>query len=340
MQMLSATVTVYGSNILGVHQERPRLDASPPGGGRCPPLDQGDTQFLDPRVGQGDAGERRALRFFQAYLMEIERGAIGAIPYAAVGSGPAVIVSAGLWPTTGVDGNGFVRGSLAPVRRLASQRRLIVMNRKAGLPTGLTMRELAAEYADAIRTHLNPPVDLVGNSTGGSIAQQLAADHPDTVRRLVLLSTACRLGPLARDLQGRVATRLRAGQTRRAVSLAATGLAPPGLRTLARAAGWATAHHVLTSDSAAADLAATLEAEDRFDLATCEHTIQAKTLIIGGGRDRFYSTPLFEETAALIPNSILRVFLRRGHISVASDPRAQATIAGFLTWHEPELPKG
>jgi len=35
-------------------------------------------------------------------------------------------------------------------------------------------------------------VDVVGMSTGGSIAQQLAADHPATVRRLGLISTAGR----------------------------------------------------------------------------------------------------------------------------------------------------
>jgi pimeloyl-ACP methyl ester carboxylesterase len=263
--------------------------------------------------------------------VEIERGELGAIPYAAGGSGRPVLVSAGLWPTTGVDGDRFVRGVLAPVRRLAAQRRLIVVNRRAGLPAGLTMGDLAAEYADSIRNHLDGPVDLVGTSTGGSIAQQLAADHPDAIRRLVLLSTACRLGPYGRQLQALVAVELRAGHLRRAVGAGAADLAPPGLRTLARAVGWAAARRVVTSASAAADLAATIEAEDGFDLAKCERPIQAKTLIIGGGRDRYYSAGLFQETAALIPGSVLRVFPRRGHIGVTTDPRAQAMIAGFLT---------
>lgn len=263
-------------------------------------------------------------------VVEIERGEIGAIPYAAVGSGWPVVVSAGLWPTTGVAGDRFVSGALAPVRRLAGQRRLIVVNRRAGLPANLTISDLAAEYADSIRTGLDGPVDLVGTSTGGSIAQQVAADHPDVIRRLVLLSTACRLGPYGRELQKLVAEELRAGQVRRAVAAGAADLAPPGLRTLARGLGWAAARRMISSASVAADLAGTLEAEDGFDLAKCERPIQAKTLIIGGGRDRFYGTDLFEETAALIPGSILRVFPRRGHVSVTSDGRAQAMISGFL----------
>jgi pimeloyl-ACP methyl ester carboxylesterase len=192
------------------------------------------------------------------------------------------------------------------------------------------MSDLASEYAVAIAAHLDPPVDVLGTSTGGSIAQQLAADHPEAVRRLVLLSTACRLGPLGRELQGTVAAELRAGQTRRAIGVAAAEIAPAGLRALARGLGWAAARRVIPTATAAADLAATIEAEDGFDLAACERVIEARTLVICGGRDRFYSVDLFRETAALIPHSQLRVFPRRGHISVASDRGAQATIAAFL----------
>jgi len=264
-------------------------------------------------------------------LVNVERGVIGALPYAAVGSGPALVLCSGLWPVTGVAGDGFVRGALAPVRRLAALRRLVVLNRRADLPAGMTMGDLAAEYAEAITAHLGAPVDVVGMSTGGSIAQQLAADHPDAVRRLVLLSTACRLGPVGRDVQARVAAELRSGRTRRAVSIAAADLAPAGLRTIASGLGWVAARRVLPTGQAAADLAATIEAEDGFDLAACERPIQARTLIIGGGRDRYYDTELFRETAALIPHSQLQVLPRRGHVSVTNDGRAQAMMAGFLT---------
>jgi pimeloyl-ACP methyl ester carboxylesterase len=116
-----------------------------------------------------------------------------------------------------------------------------------------------------------------------------------------------------------MATGLRAGQTRRAVGVAAAGLAPPGSRILARGLGWVAGRRVIPTALAAADLAATIEAEDAFDLAACEHPIQARTLIIAGGRDRFYSADLFRETAALIPNSQLRVFPRRGHVGVIND---------------------
>jgi pimeloyl-ACP methyl ester carboxylesterase len=263
--------------------------------------------------------------------MKIVRGMLARIPFAAVGSGPPVVVAAGLAPTTGVDSDQLVRGAIAPITSLATQRHLIVLTRRAGLATGLTMADLAAEYAEALRANLDLPVDVVGTSTGGSIVQQVAADHPDVVGRLVLLSTACRLGPLGRELQSRAARMLRVGRTRQAIALAAGALPPPGLRTLARGIGWTMAHRLLHDPADVADLAATLEAEDDFDLAACQSPIAAKTLIVAGGRDRFYSTDLFRETAALIPDSDLRLFAHRGHVSVLTDPRARATILGFLT---------
>lgn len=261
--------------------------------------------------------------------MKIERGVAAAFPFAATGEGRPVVILAGLWPTTGVDSDTLVRGALTPLRRLSS-RRFVVFNRRAQLGSDITLAELAAEQARAIQSMFDLPVDVVGNSTGGSIAQLLAADHPEIVRRLVLVSTACRLTEAGRELDARVAVQLRAGRHRTGLGLAATSLAPPGLRTLGRGVAWAAARRMVPDATAAADLAATLEAENAFDLANCGRPIRATTLIIAGGKDRFYNPELLTDTAALIPNSQLQVFPRRGHITVTSDRRAQAMIAGFL----------
>jgi pimeloyl-ACP methyl ester carboxylesterase len=110
------------------------------------------------------------------------------------------------------------------------------------------------------------------------------------------------------------------------------------LRTVTRGLAWAAGQRLVPSSLAAADLAATLEAEDGFDLAACEQPIRAKTLIVAGGRDRFHSPELFAETAALIPNSDLLLLGRRGHLSVINDRRAQATISGFLAWPDADSP--
>jgi pimeloyl-ACP methyl ester carboxylesterase len=260
----------------------------------------------------------------------IERGVAGVVPYAALGSGRPVVICTGLWHTTGVQSHSLVRGAIGPMRELRPGHRFIVLNRRAGLPTGVSIGDIAAEYAHAIREHLGERVDVMGNSTGGSIAQQLAADHPETVRRLVLISTACRLGPAGLASQARIAAALREGRERDAFAEMAEDLAPRGLRTVARGVGRVVARRAIPDSQTQADLAATLEAEDTFDLAKCANPIQAPTLIVAGGRDRFYSRELFEETASLIPNSRLELVPRRGHVTVATDRNVRATVAGFL----------
>lgn len=262
--------------------------------------------------------------------MKLERGTMGSIPWAARGSGRPVVVLAGVSPGTGVDSTFLVRTTLAPVQPLGGARRLYALNRWRGLPAGLTMADLAAEHAAAFAGHFGEPVDVVGISTGGSIAQQLAAQHPEAVRRLVLISTACRLEPLARAEQAALAQRLRAGEVRRAGALLATDVFPTWAQVPGRAVGWAVAPWMLGGRTARADLAATLEAEDDFDLARCTGAITAPTLVVGGAKDRFYSNDVLAETAALIPGAELLLVPGRGHVSVVSDRSVRARIAAFL----------
>ena len=256
---------------------------------------------------------------------------MGTLPWAAVGTGAPVLLLPGLTPVTGVAGDRTVRTMLAPVEDLSLDRRVFVVNRRPGLPSDLTMSELAAEYADALRSSFPEPVDVVGLSTGGSIAQQLAAGHPDVVRRLVLLSTACRLGTVGREVQTAVADRLRSGDRRGAAATAAAALLPSAGR-VAAGVGWLFGPSIFRTPDACADLVATIDAEDGFDLAGCPRPIEATTLIIGGARDRFYSPELFQETHALIPNSQLALLPTRGHTGVARDRRALAQLAGFLNF--------
>jgi pimeloyl-ACP methyl ester carboxylesterase len=264
-------------------------------------------------------------------MMDAERGTMGPLPFAAVGADVSVVVLAGLAPITGVDGDGMLRATLGPLSGLAKTRRLVLFNRRPGLPRGITMAGLADEHAEAIRDGLQPPIDVVGTSTGGSIAQQLAADHPDLVRRLVLVSSACRLGPTGRTFQRRVAARIRAGAPRQALAVFAAGLVPPHRGQLAAGlAAYALGPRRLNANPGDLDdMATTIEAEDEFDLVACP-AIRARTLILAGREDRFYSPALFEETAALVASSRLRLFDRRGHVTLMTDPRFRQEIAAFL----------
>lgn len=279
--------------------------------------------IVDQERGSGWLGENGQVK--------LDRGLMGKLPFAAVGNGPPAVVLAGLSPTTGVEGDWFVRGSLASFRALAVNHRVYLLNRRAQLSRGITMAELAAEHADGLAAKFGEPVDVIGISTGGSIAQQLAADHPEVLRRLVLISTARRLDPGTRHEQAQVARLVRAGANRAACRLMVATLVPPWRgRTVAGAVAWLLGPQVIRDPQAWCDMATTIEAEDSFDLATCAESIESPTMIIGGARDRFYSSTSFEETARMISNARLQVVPRRGHITVMNDRTAMAALAAFL----------
>jgi pimeloyl-ACP methyl ester carboxylesterase len=256
--------------------------------------------------------------------MEIERGTIGKLPYAAIGTGDPLLVIAGLMPYTGPGPDRMARAAIGWITEVADRRRLVLVNRRPGYPRGTTLAAIAAEHAEAIR-ELGGKVDVMGTSTGGSIAQQLAADHPDVVGRLFLLSTACRLGPEGKSLQRRVAARVRAGARRQATAVMVGEFAPTPVAVVASLIG----PLILREDETWDDLATTIEAEDDFDLARLG-TITAPTLVVGGADDIFYSPALFEETAGLIPGSELVLLEGKGHIDALSDPRARAAIRRLL----------
>ena len=263
--------------------------------------------------------------------MKMERGVVGGLPFLAMGSGPPMLFIGGVAFEAGVEAAGTERMTASLLEPFAKRRRVLFVNRRRGLPRGMSMAELAAEHADAIRSLGVGPVDVAGLSTGGSIAQQLAADHPDVVDRLMLLCSACQLGPKGRVLQRRVAARIRRGARRQAIAVMIAGLVPPKRgQVLAAALGWLAGPRVLAGGDDLADMATTIEAEDAFDLAACASPIRAPTLILAGSEDRFYSPELFAETARSIPGSRLRVLEGRGHVTASRHPDWSREIEDFL----------
>jgi pimeloyl-ACP methyl ester carboxylesterase len=185
------------------------------------------------------------------------------------------------------------------------------VRRKPNLPEGYTMKDMADDYAGMIKDELGGPVDVMGLSTGGTIAQQFAADHPDLVRRLVLASTGYRLNKNGRALQRKLAELVKEGKYRTGAALMADALATGLMHFFLKRILWLMGRSMFSPGGKITDGLVEIEAEDRFDFKDRLVEIKAPTLVIGGDRDFFYHP--ISDTAAGIPGAELVLYAGVGH---------------------------
>jgi pimeloyl-ACP methyl ester carboxylesterase len=273
--------------------------------------------------------------------MDVEQGHTpGGLPYLRFGTGSRRIVGiAPLTPANTPTGGLGVAASIDRFRFLGRDHTVDVVNRRPGLHPGATIGHMAADYAAMIETELTPPVDVVGVSTGGTVALQLAADRPDLLRRLVIYSSAHRLGDAAKPLMLRIAERARERRWGTAAGEVAAFLWLPKdrlgrvvtrpIRWLASAIGWIALRHLDPSD-----LVITIEAEDAFDIGPRLGEIRVPTMVVAGGRDPAYPPALVRATAAGIPGARLLLYPDKGHA-----PAGRAVTEAILAFlNEAALP--
>ena len=245
----------------------------------------------------------------------------GGLPYNRLGKGPRRLVAfQGLLPENRPLSGLMGRMLLGLFKFLGEHYTVYVVNRRPGLPQGYTLADMANDYAVMVQSEFGGgPVDVIGLSTGGSIAQVFAADHPELVNRLVLYSSAYKLGEEGRQFQRRLAELAREGRWG-AVSaegfafmfLPRRGLAKQVTRPIAWLIGLLSTLFARPR-AGPSDYVVTIEAEDKFDFQSRLSEIKAPTLVIGGTKDPFYSPALFKETAAGIPGARLILYEKAGH---------------------------
>ncbi|MGO4615700.1 alpha/beta fold hydrolase [Nocardia sp. 2YAB30] len=250
------------------------------------------------------------------------------LPYLAIGAGRPLVFLRWFTPDH-ANPRGWMRDSeikvLAP---LARQFRVYAVNRAPGMAEGTTMGDIAAEHADALRAQFGEPVDVLGISSGGSVALQLAADHPGVVRRLVIASSGYRLDPVAKEGQMRYADAVLRGRPAMHHLAASTFASPVAARLAAVAMRL---FDPLSRPKNPADTYAFLHAEDQFDLDERLGDITSPTLVIGGERDAAYSTMNFRRTADGIPESHLVIYPGASHVGAIKHPRFAVDVSSFLT---------
>jgi pimeloyl-ACP methyl ester carboxylesterase len=260
---------------------------------------------------------------------DVQTGTVGPeMPFVRVGAGRDLLFIPGLTPHHRVPVGSDLRFQVGQLRPLAAIRTVWWVSPRPGLPERVTIADIAEDYARVLRERFAAPVDVVGVSTGATVAFQLAADHPELVRTLVAVG-ADRLSPRGRRRQRAFAAHLRAGEPRRAAAVFFATMGGGRATSLfLRIFGFILGRRMYAGDTS--DLLAMVEAEDAAGLGQQLSRISAPALIIGGSRDRFYSPALFEATAMAIPNSQLLLLPGRGHFGTQSAPQYSSAILSFL----------
>ncbi|MBR5421518.1 MAG: alpha/beta hydrolase [Lachnospiraceae bacterium] len=117
--------------------------------------------------------------------------------YVSFGNGPKkLIVLPGL-----SDGLATVKGKAlilsAPYRRFKDYT-VYMFSRKNRMPEGYSIRQMAADQAEALKALGITKTSVLGVSQGGMISQYLAIDHPELVEKLILAVTAPNANSIAK----------------------------------------------------------------------------------------------------------------------------------------------
>jgi pimeloyl-ACP methyl ester carboxylesterase len=268
--------------------------------------------------------------------MDVREGTFsGGLPYLVLGSGEPLVYLCGFTlnhrnPRPGLERMLALR-TLTPLARAGFE--VYFTNRWPGMAAGTTFADIAERHAEAIRHHFGAPVDVLGASTGGSLALQLIADRPDVVRRAVIASAAYALGPLGKEEQLKLLHAI--SETGRypahaVLDLMSEKLRSRWLRALLTPVALLAAKRITIENPA--DTIAMLRAEDAFDVRDRLADIQTETLVICGAQDPFWTLEMFAETAFRLPHGKLIIYRNRGHALVIA-PEFFRDVTAFLQPH-------
>jgi pimeloyl-ACP methyl ester carboxylesterase len=190
----------------------------------------------------------------------------------------------------------------------------------AGSPDSFA--SVAAAAADLARLLSDEPVDVVGLSLGGMVAQHLALDHPEVVRSLVLLDTSPAFGlDGVTTEQGWLDARLAplaAGQTPADMAPTVIGAIVGPKATDAQRAEAVAAMARIRADALHASCRMLVTHDTRADLPR----ITCPTLVAVGEHDEETPREYAEVVAGLVPGARLVVVPGAGHLANLEQPDA------------------
>lgn len=252
------------------------------------------------------------------------------LPTFVVGRGRPVVYLPGLGLTHELPTGPSRLGEVAPLVPLLGRLRVHWLGRREDVPAGFTIADFAQDTAEFLIARATGPVPVIGFSTGGFVALQLALDHPELVERLVVIGAGPALSASGAASERVWLDHLEAGQSADAWRQVGVDLAGAGLPGRLLGALLATLGPGLDPRSQA-DALATARADLAFDITDRIDQLGVPTLFVLGRRDSSVDPAAVAAASARIPAGSLQLLAGTGHLGSCVHPAAAHRIARFLT---------
>ena len=237
------------------------------------------------------------------------------LPYARIGSKQKIIINIEALsfkhePPSGI----ILKRYIKSTKSILEDYTVYFIGRKPNVPEDYTFTDMANDYANLIRREFKGPVIIMGASTGGQIAQYLAADHPDVVQKLVFISTAYRLSEKGAEIEKKAAEYFKQGKKGRCLATILDMIFKSKIkRSIAKFFTRIFGGMVIGKIEYPNDFLTEVRGDVEMNFEDRLGEIKAPTLILSGDLDIDYPAEYVRETAEGIPNAKLILYEGYGH---------------------------
>ncbi|MHA1988366.1 MAG: alpha/beta fold hydrolase [Promethearchaeota archaeon] len=237
------------------------------------------------------------------------------LPYARMGNKSNVIINIEALSFSNEPPSGFaLKRFVRSAQSFIEDYTIYLVGRKQNLPENYTFTDIAENYAQMIKKEFQEPVIIMGASTGGQIAHYLAADHPDIVRKLIIISAAYRVSERGAEIEQKSADYFKQGKYSKSLatlldlmfnSRITRGIAKFFTRLLGK--------FFMGNIEYPNDYLIEIRGDVEMNFKDRLEEIKAPTLILCGDEDVDYPAEFVKETAEGIPNAKLILYEGYGH---------------------------
>ena len=237
------------------------------------------------------------------------------VPYARIGNKSNILVNIEALTYKHKPPSGFsLKQFIKSARAFTNEYTVYLIGRKQNVPEDYTFTDMANDYATLIRREFKEPVVIMGASTGGQIAHYLAADHPDIIRKLIIISAAYRVSEKGAEIENRAAEYFKQGKYGKSLATTFDLISSSRIkRGIAKFFIQLIGKRFLGKIEYPNDFLTEVRGDIEMNFKDRLKEIRAPTLILSGELDIEYTADNVRITAEGIPNAKLILYKGYGH---------------------------